>query len=81
VFLLRELWRRIVVSIRRRFREIRDCRPCYKIGLDTPGPPGPEDVITATPEDDEWVDHTTFAVHRRRDGSSEQIDLRKEEIN
>lgn len=51
MFLLRECWRRIVASIRHRFREIRDCRPCYKIGLDTPGPPGPDDVITAN---DRW---------------------------
>ena len=29
----------------------------------------------------EWYDHTTFIVHRRRDASTEQIDLRKEEIN
>ena len=101
-------WRELIGEVRRRFREIRRCPPCYKVGLDPLGPPGPDDVITANDRwrspasgapltdlraakesfmaptvDDvyEWYDHTTFIVHRRRDASTEQIDLRKEEIN
>ena len=46
-----DCWRSLIAEVRRRLREIRACRPCYKVGIDSLGPLGPDDVITA---DDRW---------------------------
>jgi len=69
-----DCWRSLIADVRRRLREMRECRSCYKVGLATPDPPGPDDVITAN---DQWEDHSTTIVVRHR--SDDPLDLR--EIN
>ena len=78
--MLGALCRAIVDDVRRRLRQIRECPPCYKIGFESVDPPSVDDIITAPEGDEEWVDHTTFAVYHRLDnGSHERIDLRNED--
>jgi len=85
-----DCWRSLIAEVRRRFREIRDCRSCYKIGLEPPDPPGPDDIFIATPIDDDlWRVHHVAGpmTDDEFDGfakgilDNQPVDLNKEKIN
>lgn len=79
------------LAVRSRWREIRNCPSCYKIGFDSPGPPGPDDVITA---DDRWHSPASgaplsdlraakeaFKRATLEDDPDDPLDLNREDIN